>query len=117
MRFHRNLAILAGFALASGVALAQQPAPPAPSFAPSNLSEKGVRAMAANCSSCHGTNGNAAPNSTLAGLAGRPKDSLLEMLTQFRDGKRPATLMHQLSKGYTDAELSAMADFFSKQAR
>jgi sulfide dehydrogenase cytochrome subunit len=117
MRIHRNAVVLSGLLLVSAMAFAQQAAPPAPSFAPSNLSEQGVRAMAANCSSCHGTNGHAAANSTLAGLAGRPKDSLLEMLTQFRDGKRPATLMHQLTKGYTDAELSARADFFSKQAR
>jgi cytochrome c553 len=71
--------------------------------------------MAANCASCHGTNGHAAPNATLAGLAGRPSESLLEMLRQFRDGKRPATLMHQIAKGYSDAELAAISEFFSKQ--
>jgi len=117
MRIRRFATVLSGLALAAGTALAQQPAPAAPSFAPSNLSEKGVRAMAANCAACHGTNGNAAPGSTVAGLAGRPKDSLLEMLVQFRDGKKPATLMHQIAKGYSEAELAAMADFFSKQPR
>jgi cytochrome c553 len=71
--------------------------------------------MAANCAPCHGTNGHAAPKSTLAGLAGRPRDSLLEMLMQFRDGKKPATLMHQIAKGYSEAELAALAEFFSKQ--
>ena len=38
-------------------------------------------------------------------------------MTQFKEGKKPATLMHQLAKGYTDAELAALADYFSKQRR
>ena len=117
MRTCRNAFALAGLALACGAALAQQPAPAAPSFAPSNLSEKGVRSMSANCTSCHGTNGLAAPGSTVPGLAGRPKDSLLEMLVQFKEGKRPATLMHQIAKGYSEAEITALADYFSRQAR
>jgi cytochrome c553 len=117
MRIRRFAAVISGLALAAGAALAQQPAPAAPNFAPSNLSEKGARAMAANCAACHGTNGKAAPGSAVAGMAGRPKDSLLEMLVQFRDGRKPATLMHQITKGYSEAELAAMADFFSKQSR
>lgn len=117
MSICRTATIFAGIALATGSALAQQPAPAAPSFAPSNLTGGGVKAMAANCAACHGTNGRAAPNSTLAGLAGRPKDALLEMLIQFKEGKKLATLMHQIAKGYSDAELAAMADFFSNQPR
>jgi cytochrome subunit of sulfide dehydrogenase len=101
--------------LAAGLAVAQQPAPPA--FAPSNLSPAGVRSLAANCAACHGTNGRPAPGSTLAGLAGKPRNELLTSLTQFKEGKKPATLMHQLGKGYTDAELEALADYFSKQSR
>jgi len=38
-------------------------------------------------------------------------------LTQFKEGKRAATLMHQIAKGYTDAEIAAMADYFSRLAR
>ena len=101
--------------LAAGLAVAQQPAPPV--FAPSNLSPAGVRSLAANCAACHGTNGQPAKGSTLAGLAGKPRNELLTAMTQFKEGKKPATLMHQLSKGYTDAELEALADFFSKQGR
>ena len=101
--------------LAAGFAVAQQPAPPA--FAPSNLSPAGVRSLAANCAACHGTQGKPAAGSTLAGLAGKPKDELLTAMTQFKQGKKPATVMHQLSKGYSDEELAALADYFSKQAR
>ena len=54
---------------------------------------------------------------TLAGLAGKPKDELLTAMTQFKQGKKPATLMHQLAKGYSDEEIAALADHFSKQPR
>ena len=33
-----------------------------------------VRALAANCAACHGTDGRAAPGSTVPGLAGLPRD-------------------------------------------
>ena len=107
--------VTAAATLAAGLAVAQQPAPPA--FAPSNLTPAGVRSLAANCAACHGTNGQPARGSTLAGLAGKPRNELLMAMTQFKEGKKPATLMHQLGKGYTDAELEALADFFSKQGR
>jgi cytochrome subunit of sulfide dehydrogenase len=97
------------------LAVAQQPAPP--SFAPSNLTPAGVRSLAANCAACHGTNGRPAPNSTLPGLAGKPSGELLTAMTQFKEGKKPATVMHQLSKGYSPEELTALADYFSKQPR
>ncbi len=107
-------AMAAGLLLGAA-AFAQQPA--APSFADSNLSEKGVRALAANCAACHGTNGRPAAGSTVAGLAGKPKGELQTAMMQFKEGKKPATVMHQLAKGYSDAEIAAMADYFSKQPR
>ena len=35
-------------------------------------------------------------------LAGQPKDQLLQSLKDFKAGKRPATIMTQLAKGYTE---------------
>jgi cytochrome c553 len=35
----------------------------------------------------------------------------------FRDGSRPATVMHQIAKGYTDAQIDAMAAWFAAQKR
>jgi cytochrome c553 len=99
--------------LAAGFAVAQQPAPPA--FAPSNLSPAGVRSLAANCAACHGFRGHPAKGSDLAGLAGKPRNELLMALTQFKEGKKPATVMHQLAKGYSEQELAALADYFSNQ--
>ena len=101
--------------LAAGFAVAQQPAPPA--FAPSNLSPAGVRSLAANCAACHGFQGHPAKGSDLAGLAGKPRNELLMALTQFKEGKKPATVMHQLAKGYSEQELAALADYFSNQGK
>jgi cytochrome c553 len=112
MRTARILAAAAA-ALATGFAVAQQPAPP--TFAPSNLTPAGVRSLAANCAACHGTNGHPAKGSDLAGLAGKPRNELLMAMTQFRDGKKPATVMHQLAKGFTEQELAALADYFANQ--
>ena len=103
------------FAGAAGPALSQQPAPPAPAFAASNLTERGVQALAANCAPCHGTNGRPAPDSPVAPLAGKSAAEIGASMAQFKDGRKPATVMHQIAKGYADAEIAALADFFSKQ--
>lgn len=107
--------LVAASALAAVTAAAQQPAPP--NFAPSDLSPAGVRSLAANCAACHGTNGKPAAGSTLAGLAGKPSGELAMAMMQFKEGKKPATLMHQLAKGYTDEEIKALAEYFSRQSR
>jgi len=107
--------ILAGLAAAASFASAQQPAPPPPSFAAPNLTEKGVRALAMNCAMCHGTNGRPAEGSSVAPLAGRPAQDIVAQLKAFKEGTRQATIIHQIAKGYSDAEIAAMADYFSKQ--
>lgn len=111
--------VLAGLFLALGsvAALAQQPPPPAPNFAAPDLSAKGVRSLAAACAMCHGTNGRPAAGSTVAGLAGRPGAEIVQAMAQFKAGTKPATIMHQVAKGYSDAEVAALADYFSKQPR
>ncbi len=110
----RKRAAVTALVLATS-AFAQQPAPPAPNFAAPNLSEAGVRSMAANCAPCHGTKGRPAPGPKIAALAGR--SDIGEVLKAFKEGKREATLMHQIAKGYSDAEIAALAAYFAKQER
>jgi cytochrome c553 len=107
---------LAGMLAAScaGLAWAQQPAP---NFASPNTSPKGAQAMAATCAMCHGTNGRTVANSPVAVLAGRPKAEFVQSMTQFKTGQRPATIMHQIAKGYSDAEIAALAEYFAGQPR
>jgi cytochrome c553 len=104
-------------AAAAAVASAQQPAPPPPTFAAPNLTQAGVRALAVNCAMCHGTQGRAVEGSSVAGLAGRSAAEIVAQMKAFKEGTRQATIMHQIAKGYSDAEIAAMADYFSKQPR
>jgi len=70
-----------------------------------------VRSMAASCSACHGTHGVAVQG--MESLAGKPKDDLQQKMLDFKSGKKPATLMHQLSKGYSDRQIEQLADYFA----
>jgi cytochrome c553 len=70
-----------------------------------------LRSLAASCSNCHGTLGVAEAGNE--SLAGGNKDEMLKKMMDFKTGKKPATIMHQLSKGYTDEQLAALASYFS----
>ncbi len=94
-------------ALASSPALAQSAA--APAAADPHL----ARNLAATCANCHGTNGNA--RGDMKSLAGVPADKLLAMLNDYRAGNLPATIMHQIVKGYTPEQLSLIAGHFAAQ--
>lgn len=74
-----------------------------------------VRSWAAACSGCHGTDGAAQPG--MPALAGVPRDTLAAALREFRDGRRPATVMHQLAKGYSDQQLQQIAAYFAAMPR
>ena len=76
-----------------------------------------VASLAATCASCHGTQGQAAPGSALPSLAGMPAETLLTQLKAFKSGSRPATIMTQLSKGYSDAQLEQLAAYFAAQGK
>ena len=84
--------------------------------ASANAQDNG-RNLAAGCAICHGTGGKPAPGAPLIPLAGLPPDHIATQMRAFRDGKRPATVMHQIAKGYTDAEIDAIAALFAGQKR
>ena len=68
------------------------------------------RNLAATCVTCHGTK--ATGTGTLDGM---PKSQLMQAMKDFKSGARPATLMHQLSKGYTEQQVELIGEYFSKQ--
>ena len=92
-------ALALGLAVLAGNALAADP----------NLG----RNLAAGCANCHGTNGQAVVGAGLEPLAGTDQDKLLQKLAEFRAGTRPATVMHQIAKGYTDEQLRLIAAWFA----
>ena len=77
--------------------------------------DKHARNLAASCAACHGTNGHSAGGTPV--LAGMDKALFIGSMTDFKSGARPATVMHQHAKGYTEEEFSLLADFFAVQKR
>lgn len=73
------------------------------------------RNLAATCANCHGTNGNAVKGAGLDALAGLPKDKTLQKLADFKSGDKPASIMHQIAKGYTEEQLDLIATYFAAQ--
>ena len=74
------------------------------------------RNLAAQCANCHGTNGNAQPGGFP--LAGRERRFIIDQMAAFKSGARTgsaATIMHQISKGYSDEQIALMADYFAAQ--
>ena len=71
------------------------------------------RNLAATCAGCHNITGNSLTG--MPGIAGRSKESLASTLKDFKDGKRPATVMHQLAKGYSNEQLDLIAAYFAAQ--
>ncbi len=73
-----------------------------------------ARSLAATCANCHGTNGRA--KGDMKPLAGMPADKMLAMLADYRSGNQPATIMHQITKGYTEEQLRLVAGYFAAQS-
>ena len=66
------------------------------------------------CAGCHGTNGGSA-GPTMPSLASQSKTAIVDAMKKFKSGERPSTVMGRLAKGYSDAEIDALGDFFAKQ--
>jgi cytochrome c553 len=65
------------------------------------------------CSGCH-------PASQSAGTAftrlnGRNPAEILAAMQEFRAGKRPATVMDRIAKGFSDEEVKAIAAWYAAQ--
>jgi cytochrome c553 len=63
---------------------------------------------ALSCAGCHG----AAP---VPPIAGRPAAELVQQMQAFRANERPGTIMGRIARGYTDAEIAAIAAFLAAQ--
>ena len=92
-----KLIFITSVACAPLVGLAQQA--PAPNY------------FVANCFNCHGTEGRG--QTAIPPLAGLSATYIVEQMSAFKSGARPATVMHQLAKGYTDEEIARAAAYFA----
>jgi cytochrome subunit of sulfide dehydrogenase len=73
--------------------------------------------LAATCATCHGTEGRAVPGSRVPPLAGLDSAYLVAQLKAFKSGARPATVMQQISKGFSDAQIEMLARYFASQKK
>jgi cytochrome subunit of sulfide dehydrogenase len=85
----------------------------APAAAPTVATSTNPAYLAANCANCHGTKGNA--TGAMPSLAGLKANYISEQMRAYRDGKRTGTIMHQLAKGYTEAQIDLIAGYFAAQ--
>ena len=81
---------------------------------PPTLRAQDVAVLAASCANCHGPDGRSTGG--IPTLRGLPEAHLLQRLQAFKAGTAPdATVMTRLAKGYDDAQLQALAQWFSKK--
>jgi len=74
-----------------------------------------ARSLAATCANCHGTDGRSVGG--IEPLAGMDKSEMVRKLNEFRSGAKPATVMHQLAKGYTPQQIDLIAGYFAAQKK
>lgn len=72
-----------------------------------------ARAWAAACASCHGFGGQPPAGSPIPPLAGRPAARIASLMADFKAGRRDGTVMPQIAKGYSEAQIAAIAAWFA----
>ena len=50
-------------------------------------------------------------------LAGMKREDIVQKMLDFKNGRKPATVMHQLAKGYSDEQIAAIAGYFAAQKK
>lgn len=66
------------------------------------------------CAGCHGTVG-ASAGYSIPVIAGLPNEYFRRAMKQYQSGERYSSIMGRIARGYSDAEINAMATFFEKQ--
>ena len=70
--------------------------------------------LAHTCAGCHGTGG-ASAGLSMPTIGGLDRGYLLSVMTDYKVGLRPATIMDRIARGYSDQELAAIAAWFAQQ--
>src|SRR5262249_44333543 len=68
---------------------------------------------ASSCSGCHAAA--AEVDSAVPRLAGREVADIVAQMRAFRTGQRPSTVMDRIAKGFSDAEVEAIAAWYAEQ--
>ena len=101
-------------ALLAPSAMAQNAAPAAVLDAGPSVQD--ISLIAGTCANCHGPNGRS--TGVIPSLRGVNERHLLARMQAFKAGTATdATVMTRLMKGYDDAQIQALAQWFSKEAK
>lgn len=73
------------------------------------------RLLASNCFQCHGTNGRG--SGSFEDLAGKSASEIYNELRDMKRESKPDDIMNVHARGYSDAQLQLIADYFSKQPK
>jgi len=68
---------------------------------------------ASSCSGCHALG--ASLDTPVPRLAGRGAAELAREMQAFKSGQKPGTVMGRIAKGFSEAEIQAIADWFAAQ--
>jgi sulfide dehydrogenase cytochrome subunit len=83
-------------------------------FSSAALADINVTGIAITCNNCHGANGISA-GGAMPSIGGQPGDYLEAVMKEFRNGTRYSTAMGRLLKGYSDAEIAALAKYYERK--
>ncbi len=72
-----------------------------------------AEALSATCAGCHGSEG--ASKADVPIIGGLSEPYLQTTMKNYKDGSRYATVMPRIAKGYSDQQIAALAEYFSKQ--
>lgn len=71
--------------------------------------------LANTCFSCHGPAGHSV--GAMPALAGKDGEAIKFLLEGYRSGNLKGTVMNRIAKGYSSEEITALAGYFSSQAK
>ena len=80
--------------------------------AEASSSEPRADSLAHTCAACHGTFGEL-KGENFVPLAGMPPSEFITSMKDFKNLKRPSSIMSHIAQGYADDEIERMADFFA----
>lgn len=73
-----------------------------------------ARTLAMTCAGCHGTDGTSA-GPALPTIGGMYPDYFIEIMEGFANDEIYSTVMGRIARGYTEDEISLMADYFHER--
>jgi cytochrome c553 len=78
-----------------------------------SLAAPAAPAGASSCTGCHAVNPGV--ETPIPRLAGRIASETVSQMQAFKTGRRKGTVMDRLAKGFSDAEIEAIAEWYAQQ--